>query len=169
MNAEEELMKLDLTKLPIGEMMIGFMVLALGVTFALAYTYVDSGETAPEATAAPTGGGTETPSPGGTEIVMHDNRFDPTEITVTAGETVTIAISNEGAILHNLHIASIGGNFAASLCETGGDEPCSDPAQVRGGATATLTWDVPADAAGTEVPFRCDFHPVEMTGTITIQ
>ena len=162
-------MKLDLTKLPIGEMMIGFLILSLGVTFALAYSYVDSGETGSEGTPAPSAsGGSETPAPGGTEIVMSDNRFDPAELTVTAGETVTFVITNEGAALHNMHIASIGGNFAASLCETGGDEPCSDPAQVRGGATATLTWDVPA-AAGTEVPFRCDFHPVEMTGTITIQ
>ncbi|MEX0684237.1 MAG: plastocyanin/azurin family copper-binding protein [Dehalococcoidia bacterium] len=164
-------MKLDLTKLPVGEMMIGFLILSLGLTFALAYTYVDTPQSPAAETPEPTGnGGSETPPPGAPEVVMRDSVFDPDEFIVIAGETVTFAITNEGALKHNMHIASPDGEFTVSgVCETGDDEPCSDPDQIDGGETGTLTWEVPADAAGSEIPFRCDFHTADMTGTITVQ
>ncbi len=99
---------------------------------------------------------------------MGDNFFRPTDVTVAAGETVTFNIENQGAALHNMHV-SVDGEYADSVCETDGEAPCSDPNTVPGGQTAVLEWDVPADAAGAQVPFRCDFHPAEMTGTITVQ
>ena len=36
-------------------------------------------------------------------------------------------------------------------------------------ATNTATFSFADAASGTAIPFRCDFHPTEMTGTITVQ
>jgi len=167
-------MKIDITKLPVVEVVIAFFVIVLGVTFAGAFAATESdGEgaavaespTPQETPATPSNGGT--PSPGGPiHVVMQDNSFDSDALTVAAGSSATFDISNEGNALHNMHIAGEGGEFAEDFCEGGGD-PCSDPNQVRGGQTATLTWQVPAEPG--EVDFRCDFHPTEMTGTITIE
>jgi len=164
-------MKLDITKLPVVEGVIAFFVIVLGVTFAGAFAATDSGGEEPAVAESPTPRETpangETPSPGGPlQVTMQDNRFDPDELTVAAGSTASFDITNEGSALHNMHIAGEGGDFTEDFCEGGGD-PCSDPNQVRGGDTATLTWQVPAEAG--EVDFRCDFHPTEMSGTITIE
>jgi plastocyanin len=170
-------MKFDITKLPVVEGVIAFFVIVLGVTFAGAFAATDSGgedaavaesptpRETPENGATPSNGGT--PSPGGPiQVVMQDNSFDRDELTVAADTTATFEITNEGNALHNMHIAGEGGDYTEDFCEGGGD-PCSDPNQVRADEIATLTWQVPAEPG--EVDFRCDFHPVEMTGTITIR
>ncbi len=159
-------MKLDLTRLPIGEMTVGFLIVSLLATFILAFTLVDSGTdtTAEEVTDVP-----GTPISGGVDVVMGDNFFDPNDFTVAAGDTVAFNLTNEGVALHNMHIAQPDGNYSdEGVCTLDGADPCSDPSVVPGGQTAVLEWEVTA-AAGTVIPFRCDFHPVEMTGTITIQ
>ena len=161
---------MDLTKLPVGEAIIGFLVAATVATFAIAFAVVETGSSPAEET--PSGddddGGAPTPVDGAVEIVMGDNFFRPTDVAVVAGETVSFNLSNQGTAIHNMHI-SVDGDFASGICETGGEAPCSDPDTMPGGSTGVLEWDVPADAAGSQVPFRCDFHPVEMTGTITVQ
>jgi len=164
-------MKLDLAKLPVLEAVVGFLLIMIGVTFVGAFAATDSGgETAavsesptPSETAPP--GGSPTPA-GGVGVVMRDNSFDPGEVTVQARSTVTFEINNEGRALHNMHIATQGGDYTEDFCEGGGD-PCSDPNRLAGGESATLTWDAPAETG--EADFRCDFHPREMTGTITIE
>ncbi len=159
-------MKLDMTRLPIGEMTVGFLIVSLLATFILAFTLVDSGTDATDAgvTAAP-----RTPVVGSAEIVMGDNFFDPNDITVAAGDTVTFSLTNGGVAIHNMRIAQPDGNYSdEGICTLDGADPCSDPNAVPGGQTTVLEWEVP-DAAGTEIPFRCDFHPIEMTGTLTIQ
>ncbi|HUF53630.1 MAG TPA: hypothetical protein VMR52_07635 [Dehalococcoidia bacterium] len=164
---------MDLTKLPVGEAIIGFLVAATVVTFAVAFAVVEPGSSPAEETPAgddDDNGGAPTLVDGAVEIVMGDNFFRPTDVTVTAGETVTFNLENQGAAIHNMHIAGPDGEYAVSgLCETGGEEPCSDPDTMPGGSTGILEWNVPADAAGSQIPFRCDFHVVEMTGTITVQ
>ncbi len=159
-------MKLDLTRLPIGEMIVGFLIVSLLATFIVAFTLVESGTetTGEEVTDVPS-----TPVVGGAEIVMGDNFFDPNEITVAVGDTLTFNLTNEGIALHNMHIAQADGSYSGEgICALDGADPCSDPSIVPGGQTAVLEWEVP-DAPGTEIPFRCDFHPVDMTGTLTIQ
>ena len=159
-------MKLDLTRLPVGEMMVGFLIVSLLVTFILAFTLVDSGTdvTDEEVTDVPT-----TPIAGAADIVMGDDFFDSNDITVAAGDTVTFNLTNGGAAVHNMHIAQPDGSYTGEdNCEVGGEDPCSDPNFIRGGESAVLEWQVP-DAPGTVIPFRCDFHRDDMTGTITIQ
>lgn len=159
-------MKLDLTRLPVGEMTVGFLIVSLLVTFILAFTLVDSGTDATEDGVVDV---TATPIAGAAEIVMGDNFFEPTDITVAAGDTVAFNLTNEGVAIHNMRIAQPDGNYSdGGICELDGPDPCSDPNAVAGAQTAVLEWEAP-DAPGTQIPFRCDFHQVEMTGTITIQ
>lgn len=169
-------MKLDVTKLPIAEMVMGFFVVVLAVTFVGAFSAVNGGSSDNAAGASPSAAASESPGASGTPaasgggnlaVAMHDNSFDPKEITVKAGSNVTIDIDNKGTAIHNMHIAGDGNKFADSFCKPSGKEGCSDPNTVTGGTTATLTWQAP-DTAGT-VNFRCDFHPQEMTGAITVQ
>jgi plastocyanin len=164
-------MKLDLTKLPVGEAVVGFFLMVLVVTFVLAYTQVKSEEDeAVEApTAEPTDDGDGSPAPGDGEIamVMGDNFFDPEEVSVPAGTTVTFNLVNEGRATHNMHIQGENGEYDQDFCDPTGEDPCSDPNTVGGGQEATLEWQVP-DTPG-ELEYRCDFHPVEMVGTVTIE
>ena len=150
-------MKIDLAKLPIGEAVIGFLVISLVVTFVFAFPAIDNDDddSGAEETPAPSGTTDGTPAPGGNEIVMGDNFFEPTELTVTAGETVTFNLTNEGAAIHNMLIVGPDGDVV------------SDPDTIRGGDTATLEWTAPAEPG--EVPFHCEFHATQMTGTITVQ
>lgn len=157
-------MKFDITKLPVGEMMIGFLLLALAITFVGAFAATgddDGGEPAvsdtpaESATTAPTGGG------GNVAITMTDNKFDPTAVNVTAGASVTFDLTNKGVAIHNMRIAGPDGSYNT------GDDAVSDPGLVSGGQTATLNWDAPSDAG--EIIFQCDFHPTDMKGTITVQ
>ncbi len=163
-------MKLDLTKLPVGEMIVGFLLAVLAVTFVAAFVATDSGGKA-QPTASPSAGASPSPGapPGGlASVSMIDNKFQPDKLTVKAGATVTIEIKNNGAATHNMHIAGDGNKYNDSFCNPGGKEACSDPNIVSPGQTAKLVWKAP-NSPGT-VDFRCDFHfSQEMTGTITIQ
>lgn len=158
-------MRLD--KLPVGEALVGFLLVALVATFLVARNEVASDETAaagePTASASPTG----STAPGEAEITMTDNKFDNPELTLAAGAEVTIPLTNNGIAIHNLHIAGEGGNYSADFCSASGADPCSDPARIAGGATGTLTFAVP-NTPGAEIPYRCDFHPTEMKGTIKV-
>ena len=110
-------------------------------------------EATPEATA--------TAEVEGTEVVMLDNSFDPDELTVAAGEEVTFVLPNEGAATHNMRIADANGEYDTD------ESVVSTPELVAGGGLGTLTWDVPAEPGTYD--FRCDVHPVEMVGTITVE
>ena len=161
-------MKFDITKLPIGEMMIGFLILALAITFVGAFAATgddDGGEPAVSETPAgspgtsPTGGGGG--GGGNLAVTMTDNKFDPTTFTVAAGDSVTFGLTNKGVAIHNMRIAGADGSYNT------GDDAVSDPQLVTGGGTATLSWQAPGSAG--EIIFQCDFHPTDMKGTITVQ
>lgn len=110
--------------------------------------------TAPTATPPPLSTGT-------IKIDMKDNVFSPKVFTVKAGDSVTFDAANVGKVPHNIRIAPLDGNY---------DSPQSvvtDPEIVNAGKSGTLKWTVPT-ATGT-YKFRCDIHPTEMTGTITVQ
>ncbi len=158
-------MKFDITKLPVGEMMIGFLLVALALTFVGAFAATgdnDGGEpavseTPPESpSASPTDGGG-----GNLTVTMTDNKFDPTTFTVGTGDSVTFDITNKGVAIHNMRIGGPDGQYNT------GDDAVSDPQLVTGGGTATLAWEAPG-AAG-EIIFQCDFHPTDMKGAITVQ
>jgi plastocyanin len=95
------------------------------------------------------------------DMAMTDNAFEPKEITVSAGATLTINLTNDGAAIHNLRIAGEDNEYDNA------DDAVSDPDIVSAGETATAEWVAPDDA-GT-IDFRCDFHPTDMVGTITVE
>lgn len=81
-------------------------------------------------------------------IVAQDMQFDLREVTVAAGEPVSIVIDNrDEGVNHNLHIE---------------DAPDPDKTPLeRGRSRQALTVTLPAG----EYEFVCDIHP-DMTGTM---
>jgi plastocyanin len=120
----------------------------------------DDGQTAAATTPADDGGGGDG-KPLTVDMIMGDNLFDPKELTVPAGASVTINLTNEGAAIHNLRIAGEDGEYNTD------DDGVSDPDLVSGGGEAVAEWTAP-DQPG-EIPFLCDFHPTDMVGTITVE
>lgn len=120
---------------------------------------------APAATPGPA-----VPVSGSVAVTLGDNFFKISDqqnppLQATAGQPVTFNITNGGTGVHDLHISAADGTFTGNPCETGGTDPCSDPSAIPGGQTATLSATL---AAGT-YNYRCDFHPTEMKGEITVQ
>jgi len=83
------------------------------------------------------------------EVVATDLRFDPTTVTITAGDTVNLALVNDGRAFHDLTIPALGFLLDAEAGgETSGsltvDEPgtyefeCSVPGHAEAGMRGTL-------------------------------
>lgn len=168
-------MKFDVTKLPLGEALIGFVLAAVAGTFILAFIIGtndggiggegsgDEGvaEVSPTPERTPSDGGTPTPGGDTFAVSMGDNFFDPDTFTVAAGSSVTFDISNDGQAIHNMRVDGGDGEYNSD------DDTVSDPDLFTPGDTGTLVWQVPGEAG--EFIFRCDFHPIEMVGTITVE
>jgi plastocyanin/heme-degrading monooxygenase HmoA len=142
-----------------GVVAAGLAALAIGGVAAAIYDEGHKEFVQAEPTAPSTGGG----SPGANEIDMVDNAFQPASLTVTTGTTITL--KNKGQATHNVHVADASGTYASPFCRVGGPTPCSDPASIPGGGSGTILINIPA---GT-YDFRCDFHPTQMTGKLTVQ
>lgn len=97
--------------------------------------------------------------------------FDPDEIEVQVGETVTFEIENTGTVDHEFVLGSpeYQEEHEAEMMESPGmtmDEP--GEAEVPAGETATLTWHFTA-AGTTEYGCHEPGHfPAGMVGTITV-
>jgi plastocyanin len=96
---------------------------------------------------------------------MGDNFFDvggqrnPT-FTLAAGSTAGLTVANVGTAIHNMRVSGDDGQFDT------GDDMVSDPELISGGSSGTI--DIALAAAGTYA-YRCDFHPTDMVGDITVQ
>jgi plastocyanin/heme-degrading monooxygenase HmoA len=151
---------------------IGVLVLAMAVSLAGGTTWalVEEDETT-EANGGENGDGNGEP-PAGDTILLGDNFFEfggaqNPDITIAASEEIVFTLENQGAAIHNMHVNGTDDTYDEALCETGGaSTACSDPSQVSPGDTGEITINI-ADA-GT-YNFRCDFHPIEMVGTITVE
>ena len=91
---------------------------------------------------------------------MKDNLFAQVNYSARAGQKVTFDVSNDGKVPHNMRIAQADGNY------DGPNSVVTDPEIVNAGKKATLSF-TPA-TTGT-YKFRCDLHPDQMIGTITVQ
>ena len=87
--------------------------------------------------------------------------FGPAAFTVAAGQEVTFNLSNDGTAIHNMRIAGPDGDY-----NTDDDIPV-DTEILNAGDTAVLKWTAPDQPENIE--FRCDFHPADMVGTITVE
>ena len=157
-------MKLDVTKLPLGEALIAFVLAAVVVTFILAFTLpsgagiedveLEDGEAVAEETPAdggPAGEGTTV------EIAMVPIlKFDTADVTVPADQPVTLTAENmDAGILHNWAVYT--DDSASELIA--GTPLCVD-------CTETITFDPPEPGV---YFFRCDVHPTQMVGTLTVE
>ena len=108
----------------------------------------DSGGDGASTTEAPSGGG----GGGGTEVGMQNVQFDPKDVTVAPGDTITFV--NKEAVPHDVHKTSGPGEDFSSG-DTGG---------MQEGDTFELT----LDEAG-KYDYVCKVHAPGMAGTITVK
>ncbi len=95
---------------------------------------------------------------------LGDNFFDlngqqnPT-MAAKVGDPITIQLTNKGSQPHNMRFAGPDAQLDS------GDDNVSTPDLIPGGATATLSFTI---AQPGTYPYRCDFHPDQMKGEITV-
>ena len=82
---------------------------------------------------------------GGPSITARDFEFDPSSLSVSSGES-TITITNEGSVEHSFTL-----------------DDDSASVDIEPGESQTLTVNVTDDAG-----FHCEYHPDQMTGTLTV-
>ena len=153
-------MKLDVTKLPLGEALIGFVFAAVAITFVLAFALSsDAGieDVEPEDGDAVA---EETPADGDGSVVeiamIPTIKFDTVDITVPAGQPVTLTADNvDPGIPHNWAVYT--DDSASELIA--GTPICAD-------CTETISFEPPPPGV---YFFRCDVHPTQMVGTFVVQ
>lgn len=94
------------------------------------------------------------------QVIMGDNFFQPDQLEVGAGQRFRIELANEGRFVHNLRITGPDGEYGTA------DDLVSVPDVQRAGESGQLVGQI--DQPGT-YNFRCDFHPIEMVGTIVVR
>jgi plastocyanin len=82
---------------------------------------------------------------GGPSITARDFEFDPSSLSVPSGET-TITINNEGSTEHSFTL-----------------DDDSASVDIEAGESQTVTVNITDDAG-----FHCEYHPDQMTGTLTV-
>ncbi len=101
---------------------------------------------------------------GDIEFKMGDNFFDlegsinPT-LEIAAGDAISFTVPNTGLNIHNLRFAGPDGEYETD------DDFVSDPDLLFGGDQGTLEFTFGEAAT---FPYRCDFHPAEMLGEVTV-
>ncbi|MGZ3587837.1 MAG: cupredoxin domain-containing protein [Candidatus Limnocylindrales bacterium] len=128
--------------------LIAFVSLAVAVTPAL--LSAATAQPSPSPGASGGGGGTATT----VTITANGLKFEPQQVTVAAGQALTIHFDNQDSVQHDIAIFA-GADANAPLVFRG---------QVFAGPKA-VDYSVPALTAGSYF-FHCDVHPT-MTGTIT--
>ncbi|HXG36365.1 MAG TPA: hypothetical protein VNL15_05290, partial [Dehalococcoidia bacterium] len=94
---------MDITKLPLGGLILGGLATVLALTFAIAFALtVETGEEPAD------GGGTATPPPGGADFVIKmipTLKFDKNTLTIPANQEVVVeAVNEDGALPHNFAV-----------------------------------------------------------------
>ena len=107
------------------------------------------------------GDGIDNAGPVSFDISLGDNFFEANEFTLSPGQEVTFNITNNGSAVHNMRVDGGDGEYDTD------DDTVSDPDLFQAGDTGTLVWTAPGET-GTII-FRCDFHPTEMTGAISLE
>ena len=128
------------------------LAFSLGIAMFAAACGGGTSETAPPTESQP-------PSGQVIDVGMGDNFFRASDLTISAGQPVTISLKNDGSFVHNLRIAGADGQYDTS------NDLVSEPDVMKSGDEGSLTVSL---ERGLYV-FRCDFHPVEMVGEIAAQ
>jgi plastocyanin len=86
--------------------------------------------------------------------------FAPNRWVVSIGENLTITVTNNDEVAHNLRIAGVDGAFGTE------DDAITAPDSIAAGAAGEVTF---APLVPGDYTFRCDFHPDLMGGRIEVQ
>ncbi len=156
-------MKIDITKLPLGEALIAFVLAMVIVTFVGAFIAVEGGgeEVVP---GSPTASPGASPTPGGSPAgnvfnvsMVPTLKFDTDQMTVPANQEVTVKADNkDSGVLHNW--AAYTDKSAKTVIAR--SDLCTGP------CTKEVKFTAPAPG---EYFFRCDVHPQQMTGKLVVQ
>jgi plastocyanin len=93
-------------------------------------------------------------------IQAGDNFFQPSQLNAEAGQVIEFEVENIGQVTHNARVSGADGEYETS------DDFGGQPLTIGAGETKSFL--VKIDEAGA-FPFRCDFHPTEQVGTLTLQ
>ncbi len=97
------------------------------------------------------------PTDGVIETDSEDNFFTLNNFAVKVGEEVTIRLTNPGLLPHNLRIAGLDGEWST-------DDDFTTAILSNGEVDEfSFVLDEPATLV-----FRCDVHPIDMWGQITV-
>ncbi len=86
--------------------------------------------------------------------------FSPDTVAANAGDVIEIVVTNTGSVIHNLRLAGLDDEYDTA------DDFEMPPNVIEPGETQRLV--VKIDEPGT-YSFRCDFHPLVQTGTLTLE
>lgn len=102
------------------------------------------------------------------KVDMTDFMFDPDTFTVPAGETITLELSNNGAIEHEFVIM----NFGAGVGDDFGDEDEANiywEAELEAGGSGTFTFTAPSQPGDYQVVCGTVGHYMAgMVGSLTV-
>jgi plastocyanin len=112
----------------------------------------------PQATPPPDATPTPPPADLSLNLAVSEAAFDPAALTVEAGKTFRITVTNGGAYVHKVRIAGPDGVFETDDDIVG--------VSVNPGGTGDVSGKI--DAPGT-YPFRDDFRPTQLLGNLTVQ
>jgi plastocyanin len=138
--------------------MITVPALALALTVTAACGGDSNDPSAKSANAAPVKveGAAAAPAASEQTIVMLDNKFEPKDLTVRAGQEVTLVVDNKGGAIHNWRIMNAKGKDGKPIQTT----------LMPGGKTEMLKFTI--EKAGT-YELVCDVHHAEMRGKLLAQ
>ena len=95
-------------------------------------------------------------------VSIVNNTFDPAEIVIAEGDTVTWTVTTASGAPHTVTSAAAGGAAQGAAFNSQTDDPDLTKLKDVGG-TFSFTF----DEAGTYA-YLCTVHPVEMTGTVEV-
>jgi len=136
------------------------LTLLLAVATLAACQSTSYSTTTPNTTVPPSPTPAPSPAPVGQAVTVNisalNYRFDKSDITVPAGAEVTMVFDNKEAVPHNVAIYTT---------------PAATDIIFRGDVITgpkTITYHFTAPTTPGVYFFRCDVHPMVMTGTFTV-